>query len=260
LDWLAVTFQEENWDVKKMLKRMAMSKTYQQTSKTSAELQVQDPENRWYARSSRDKLTAEMIRDNALFTSGLLVDKIGGPSVKPFQPPGLWAETTSGQGLTKYIQDTGVNSHRRSLYTFWKRTVPPPSMMTFDAASRDDCTVKRQKTSTPLQALALLNDPQMIEASEALAKRVLQESDLSDEERVTEMFRMLTSRFPEKSELENLLGYLSASRVDIAENATKQMQQQAHENENIDDKMDQLYAYAFLANLIFNLDEAIIKG
>lgn len=258
LDWLAVTFQEENWDIKKMLKRMAMSKTYQQTSKTSDELQVLDPENRWYARSSRDKLTAEMIRDNALYTSGLLVNKIGGPSVKPFQPPGLWAETTSGQGLTKYIQDVGVNSHRRSLYTFWKRTVPPPSMMTFDAASRDDCTVIRQKTSTPLQALALLNDPQMIEASEALAERVLQDSDLSDEERVTEMFRMLTSRYPEKSELENLLGFLSESRAAIAANATKQ--QQLYENTEINNDIDQLYAYSFLANLIFNLDEAIIKG
>jgi len=255
LDWLAVTFQEENWDIKKMLKRMAMSNTYRQTSKTSAELQGIDPENRWYARSSRDKLTAEMIRDNALFTSGLLVDKIGGPSVKPYQPPGLWAETTSGQGLTKYIQDVGNNSHRRSLYTFWKRTVPPPSMMTFDAASRDDCTVKRQKTSTPLQALALLNDPQMIEASEALAKKVLQDMDATDEERVTSMFRMLTSRFPDTKELEELLGFLSASQEDLAKDTKQQ-----DENLKTDNNSDQLYAYAFLANLIFNLDEAIIKG
>ena len=255
LDWLAVTFQEEDWDIKKMLKRMAMSNTYRQTSKTSAELQGIDPENRWYARSSRDKLTAEMIRDNALFTSGLLVDKIGGPSVKPYQPPGLWAETTSGQGLTKYIQDVGNNSHRRSLYTFWKRTVPPPSMMTFDAASRDDCTVKRQKTSTPLQALALLNDPQMIEASEALAKKVLQDMDATDEERVTSMFRMLTSRFPDTKELEELLGFLSASQEDLAKDTKQQ-----DENLKTDNNSDQLYAYAFLANLIFNLDEAIIKG
>lgn len=255
LDWLAVTFQEEDWDIKKMLKRMAMSNTYRQTSKTSAELQGIDPENRWYARSSRDKLTAEMIRDNALFTSGLLVDKIGGPSVKPYQPAGLWAETTSGQGLTKYIQDVGDNSHRRSLYTFWKRTVPPPSMMTFDAASRDDCTVKRQKTSTPLQALALLNDPQMIEASEALAKKVLHDMDATDEERVTSMFRMLTSRFPDTKELEELLGFLSASQEDLAKDTKQQ-----DENLKTDNNSDQLYAYAFLANLIFNLDEAIIKG
>jgi len=256
LDWLAVTFQEENWDIKKMLKRMAMSNTYRQTSKTSTELLARDPENRWYARSSRDKLTAEMIRDNALYTSGLLFNKIGGPSVKPFQPAGLWAETTSGQGLTKYIQDVGVNSHRRSLYTFWKRTVPPPSMMTFDAASRDDCTVKRQKTSTPLQALALLNDPQMIEASEALATRLLEDPESTDEERVTKMFRMLTSRFPEKTELLKLLDFLEQSREDFDVNrATGQ-------NQNSDSyvKPDQLFAYTVLANLIFNLDEAIVKG
>jgi hypothetical protein len=256
LDWLAVTFQEENWDVKKMLKRMAMSNTYRQTSKSNAELQILDPENRWYARSSRDKLTAEMIRDNALFTSGLLINKIGGPSVKPYQPEGLWAETTSGQGLTKYIQDVGENSHRRSLYTFWKRTVPPPSMMTFDAASRDDCTVKRQKTSTPLQALALLNDPQMMEASEALAKRVLLDFDSSDEERVTSMFRMLTSRFPDKKELQDLLEYLRESEADFEANTSLREQ----DNSETNSKPDQLYAYAFLANLIFNLDEAIIKG
>lgn len=256
LDWLAVTFQEENWNVKKMLKRMAMSNTYRQTSKSNAELQILDPENRWYARSSRDKLTAEMIRDNALFTSGLLINKIGGPSVKPYQPAGLWAETTSGQGLTKYIQDVGENSHRRSLYTFWKRTVPPPSMMTFDAASRDDCTVKRQKTSTPLQALALLNDPQMMEASEALAKRVLLDFDSSDEERVTGMFRMLTSRFPDKKELQDLLEYLRESEADFEANTSLREQ----DNSETNSKPDQLYAYAFLANLIFNLDEAIIKG
>jgi len=256
LDWLAVTFIEENWDIKKMLKRMAMSNTYRQTSKTSTELLALDPENRWYARSSRDKLTAEMIRDNALYTSGLLFNKIGGPSVKPYQPAGLWAETTSGQGLTKYIQDTGVNSHRRSLYTFWKRTVPPPSMMTFDAASRDDCTVKRQETSTPLQALALLNDPQMIEASEALAKKLLEDPESTDEERVTMMFRMLTSRFPEKTELLKLLDFLEQSREDFDVNRGGEQ----IENSDSYVKPDQLFAYTVLANLIFNLDEAIVKG
>lgn len=256
LDWLAVTFQEEGWDIKKMLKRMAMSETYQQSAKVSPELLAFDPENRWYARSSRSKLSAEMLRDNALKVSDLLVNKIGGPSVKPYQPDGLWAETTSGQGLTKYIPDTGENLHRRSLYTFWKRTVPPPAMMTFDAASRDACTVKRQKTSTPLQALAMLNDPQLIEASEALSKKLLLEYDLSDKDRVTSMFRMITSRFPDKEELQDLLNFLEESIEDY----TKHEAASKNQLSTIKIDPDQLYAYTRLANLIFNLDEAIIKG
>jgi hypothetical protein len=256
LDWLAVTFREEGWDIKKMLKRMAMSDTYQQSSKTSPELLAVDPDNQWYARSNRDKLTAEMIRDNALKVSGLLVDKIGGPSVKPYQPEGLWAETTSGQGLTRYIPDTGENLHRRSLYTFWKRTVPPPSMMTFDAASRDDCTVRRQKTSTPLQALALLNDPQLTEASGALAEKMLQEPGATEKERVISMFRMITSRAPDQEELDELLDFVDTSMSDYK----KQKEQDTDQSQDPESKPDQLYAYTVLANLIFNLDEALIKG
>lgn len=256
LDWLAVTFQEEGWDMKKMLKRMAMSETYQQSAKVSPEILALDPENRWYARSNRDKLTAEMIRDNALKISGLLVSKIGGPSVKPYQPDGLWAETTSGQGLTKYIPDTGENLHRRSLYTFWKRTVPPPSMMTFDAASRDDCTVQRQKTSTPLQALALLNDPQIIEASDALAKNMILNKELNEEDKVVNMFRLITSRYPDQKELEELQEFLEISLKDFEND------QKSTERKIIDQNFEpeKLYAYTMLANLIFNLDEAIIKG
>ncbi len=256
LDWLAVTFQEEDWDIKRMLKRMAMSETYQRSAKTSAVQLAMDPDNRWYARSNRDKLTAEMIRDNALKISDLLVVKIGGPSVKPYQPEGLWAETTSGQGLTKYIPDTGENLHRRSLYTFWKRTVPPPSMMTFDAASRDDCTVRRQRTSTPLQALALLNDPQMIEASEALATNLLNRTDLTAEERVTRMFRMVTSRFPDRKELEELLEFLETARSDYHKDEHQGQGELAGDTQ----ANDEIYAYTVVANLIFNLDEALIKG
>ncbi len=256
LDWLAVTFREEGWDIKKMLKRMAMSDTYQQSSKASPELLAVDPDNQWYARSNRDKLTAEMIRDNALKISGLLVEKIGGPSVKPYQPEGLWAETTSGQGLTKYIPDTGENLHRRSLYTFWKRTVPPPAMMTFDAASRDDCTVRRQKTSTPLQALALLNDPQLTEASGALAEKMLQEPETTEKERVISMFRMITSRAPDKEELDELILFVDTSMSDYQ----KQRQQDSDQSKDPESNSGQLYAYTVLANLIFNLDEALIKG
>lgn len=247
LDWLAVTFKEDGWDMKKMLKRMAMSATYQQTAKASPKQLRVDPGNVYLGRSSRHKLSAEMVRDNVLYISDLMVDKIGGPSVKPYQPDGLWAETTSGQGLTKYIMDTGENKYRRSLYTFWKRTVPPPSMTIFDAASRDDCTVKRQKTSTPLQALVMLNDPQLIEASEAMANNVLLNTELEEEDRITRIFRLITSRYPTEKELGELENYLSEIRDTYMENSG---------NEEMKDQ----HAYTSLTSLIFNLDEALVKG
>jgi len=256
LDWLVITFRKEGWDMKKMLKRMAMSSTYQQSSKITPELLEIDSENILLARSSRDKLTAEMIRDNALFVSGLLVDKIGGPSVKPYQPPGLWAETTSGQGLTKYIPDTGDNLYRRSLYTFWKRTVPPPSMMTFDAAARDDCTVKRQKTSTPLQALVMLNDPELIGAAQTLAFNLLKQTSLTDEERVVKIFRKITSRHPDTEELKKLVSFLEDSENNF--DNTKKIDTINLKDFDISSK--KLYGFSTLASLVFNLDEAIIKG
>ncbi|WP_242202173.1 PSD1 and planctomycete cytochrome C domain-containing protein [Aestuariivivens insulae] len=253
LDWLAVTFREKGWDMKQMIKLMVMSSTYLQTSKATPELIEADPDNVLLARSSRSKLTAEMVRDNALAVSGLLVNKLGGPSVKPYQPEGLWAETTSGRGLTKYIMDSGENQYRRSLYTFWKRTVPPPAMITFDAASRDLCSVKRQKTSTPLQALVMLNDPQLIEASEHLAKSMLNAETLNDEERIKQIFRKITSRFPEADETNKLLDYLESSKENFEANSeTSEPHTDKHDKE--------LYAYTVLTSLIFNLDEAIVKG
>lgn len=254
LDWLAVTFREKGWDMKQMIKMMVMSSTYQQTSKATPELLEIDPDNLLLARSSRSKLTAEMLRDNALALSGLLVDKIGGPSVKPFQPEGLWAETTSGQGLTKYIMDSGENKYRRSLYTFWKRTVPPPAMITFDAATRDICSVKRQKTSTPLQALVMLNDPQLIEASKHLAKDILDLDSLNEKERIKIIFRKITSRYPKKDETDKLLDYLESSKE------TFELNSQGTTISNTEENKKELYAYTVLTSLIFNLDEAIVKG
>tara|TARA_B110001452_G_scaffold223061_1_gene196143 strand:- start:1573 stop:3912 length:2340 start_codon:yes stop_codon:yes gene_type:complete len=254
LDWLSVTFKEEGWDIKKMLKKIAMSNTYQQSSVVTAELLEIDPENKYLARSSRNKLTAEMIRDNALAVSGLLVHKIGGPSVKPYQPEGLWAETTSGQGLTNYILDTGENLYRRSLYTFWKRTVPPPAMTTFDAASRDDCTVKRQKTSTPLQALVMLNDPQLLKASKTLAISLLRKT-MTDEERIITVFRKITSRKPEGSELENLKAFLEMSESNFI--PMKMKITNPDESGLVPKKV---HGLTVLVSLVFNLDEAIVKG
>ena len=259
LDWLAITFREDGWDMKKMMKRMVLSNTYQQTSKTNEELLEIDPNNKWLARASRYKLTAEMIRDNALAVSGLLVDKIGGPSVKPYQPEGIWEETTSGQGLTKYFMDTGGNQYRRSLYTFWKRTVPPPSMMTFDAAGRDLCEVKRQKTSTPLQALVMLNDPVLIEAAQMMALNTIKEGEsLSDEQRIERIFRKLTARTPDEVEKEKLLTFLANAEQEYDENEAKKINELSKENGNI--KAEKLHGLSVLASLVFNLDEAIVKG
>ncbi len=259
LDWLAITFREEDWDVKKMLRRMVLSNTYQQTSKISPELLEMDPDNKWLARSSRNKMSAEMIRDNALFVSGLLIEKIGGPSVKPYQPKGLWAETTSGQGLTEYIMDKGEGRYRRSLYTFWKRTVPPPAMMTFDAATRDYCTVERQKTSTPLQALVMLNDPQLIEAARTLAINVLTDKNLSDQDRIVNIFRRITSRKPDAEEIENLSEFLKKTEEAYDESEKGEFNETTKSLVAGISK-EKTYAFSVLASLIFNLDEAIVKG
>ncbi|MBJ6367478.1 PSD1 and planctomycete cytochrome C domain-containing protein [Snuella sedimenti] len=259
LDWLAVTFREEGWDMKKMYKRMVMSSTYRQTSKVSLELLEADPDNVLLARSTRSRLTAEMIRDNALAVSGLLVNKLGGPSVKPYQPEGLWAETSSGvQGqLIKYKPDKGENKYRRSLYTFWKRTIPPPSMAIFDAPTRDFCEVKRQKTSTPLQALVMMNDPQLMEASETLARSILKDTQTPEEERIKYIFRKITSRYPDEKEVETLRGYISkVKRNDEGSSHSNIDSQKQGSTMSSED----LKAYTTMISLIFNLDESMIKG
>ena len=242
LDWLAVTFREDDqWNIKAFLKRMVLSATYRQTSKTSPEVNQIDPTNSLLAHYPRQKLPAEMIRDNALVTSGLLNATIGGPSVKPHQPEGLWEETTSGQGLNRYQPDGGVNRFRRSLYTFWKRTVPPPNMITFDAPTRDFCTVERQKTSTPLQSLVLLNDPQFYNAAKAIAEKITVESDAaSDTEKIQKLFRTITLRKPSNEEKKLLNDYYDTLREDSSE---------PDQNPLVD-----------LALLIYNLDETTQKS
>jgi hypothetical protein len=196
LDWLAKSFVDSGWDVKALLKQIVMSATYRQTS-AAAELWTVDPQNVWLARGPRHRLPAEMIRDNALAASGLLVDKMGGPPVRPYQPAGLWKEKS---GKT-YHREAGEGSHRRSLYTYWKRTSPPPAMMTLDAAKRDVCVVKRQTTATPLQALVLLNDPQYVEAARALAQKTISEGGDTWEGRMAYAFRTLTGRRPTAQEI-----------------------------------------------------------
>jgi hypothetical protein len=197
LDWLARTFVESGWDTKSLVRLIVTSATYRQSSQSSPEQIARDPENIFMARGPRFRLPAEMLRDNALASGGLLVATIGGPPVKPYQPPGLWEEKS---GLT-YERDRGPGSHRRSIYTFWKRTSPPPAMLTFDATTREFCAVKRQTTATPLQALVLLNDPQYVEAARALAQRAFREGGSTLAGQITFAFRTLTGRRPSPREL-----------------------------------------------------------
>ena len=177
LDWLAVDFIESGWDVKALIRKIVLSATYRQTSAASASMLERDPANRLLARGPRFRLPAELIRDAALKTSGLLVPRVGGPSVNPYTPGDLWREI-SHYGSTPataqtFVQDHGEKLYRRSLYTFWKRTAPPPNMVVFDAPNRETCVVARPATNTPLQALVLLNDVQFVEASRAFAERII---------------------------------------------------------------------------------------
>jgi hypothetical protein len=235
---LASTFRTtDQWDSKQFIKRLVMSATYRQSSKRIVDYELRDPDNKYLSYYPRQKLTAEMVRDNALATSGLLNKTIGGPSVKPHQPEGLWEETTSGQGLTRYTPDTGSNLYRRSLYTFWKRTVPPPNMMTFDASSRDFCSVERQKTSTPLQSLVLMNDPQFYKAAEHISKRI-EKLSLSNQEKIVSLFRQITLRKPLTEEVEMLKRYFDELTLE----------------------KDNNQAFTDLAVLIYNLDETTQKS
>jgi len=219
LDWLAVDFADNGWNVKRLVKMIVMSATYRQSSRTSPEMLKRDPNNRLLARGPRFRLPAELIRDLALKVSGLLICRVGGPSVKPYQPPGLWKEISHfGSTLATaqvFVQDHGESLYRRSLYTYWKRTVPPPAMVAFDAPTREICTMQRSATNTPLQALVLLNDPQFVEAARALAERVLREGPSDPEARLAYAFVSVLSRQPTSEELAVMRTALNGAREDF---------------------------------------------
>lgn len=197
LDWLAADFVEHGWDVKHLLMQIALSATYRQSAKVTPEHLTKDPDNRLLSRMPARRLTAEMLRDQALFVSGLLVEKQGGPSVYPYQPDGLWNEA---MGRPPYPRSKGADLYRRGLYTFWKRTAPPPEMRVFDAADRSVCTARRQSTSTPLQALNLLNDPTFVEAAKFLGQRMLKEGGKSRAEQAAWAFRLVATRLATEKE------------------------------------------------------------
>jgi hypothetical protein len=258
LDWLASDFMQSGWNYKALLKKIAMSATYRQSSKASAELLDRDPGNTLLGRGPARRLTAEMLRDQALADSGLLAEKIGGPSVKPYQPAGLWE---IAMGNPKYEQGHGDDLHRRSLYTFWKRTVPPPSMIAFDAAERNVCLAKRQSTSTPLQALSLLNDVQMTEAARFISQRMLQEGGSNVESRVTWAFRLVTSRHPNKDEIKVLEQLFNEQReIFVADQqaASKLLVEGETSNSPALSQVD-LAAGTVLAEALLSHDEAIMR-
>ena len=223
LDWLAISFSE-NWDVKALLKKMVLSKTYQQHSVSNELLDQKDPNNFLLARANSSRLPAEIIRDNALKVSGLLNPKVGGESVQPYQPKGLWKEKNNfSTFLLEYEESEGEDLYRRGLYTFIRRTSPPPNMVTFDATSREICTVKRDITSTPLQALVLLNDPQFFEASRVFAERMIKSKDTL-EEQISHGFRLATARHPKEEELNILVDLFNSQYQFFRQNRDKAYQ------------------------------------
>jgi len=261
LDWLALDFIGHSWDVKRLLKQFVMSSTYRQSSGfADSKIQV-DPDNILLARGPRARMAAETIRDMALASSGLLNREIGGPSVKPYQPKGIWESSTSGRGvLARYVQDHGHKLYRRGLYSFIKRTVPPPGMLVFDGSNRDQCEVNRMRTNTPLQALVVLNDPTILESARVFAEQLmLQES--SAEEKINSAFRSIVCRKPRPAELKVLMEYYTeevAVFTQTPEEAKKFIKAGEHPLAAIDDVVS-LAALMQIVHTIYNMDESITK-
>ena len=262
LDWLAVDFMEHNWDIKYLVKKILTSNTYCQSGNVSKKQLEIDPENIYYSRAPRIRFKAEIVRDWVLSSSGLLNREIGGPSVKPYQPKGVWESTTSGRGvLANYKQDHGPSLYRRGLYTIFKLTAPPPVLMIFDASSRDQCEGKRPSTNTPLQALSMLNDPTVLEASRVLAEKIsITEKDL--EEKIEQAFETILVRKPSKSEKNRLLDYCRKQQEFFKQNPDLlKPTLAAGESEHPKTEYNTLEAGALMKTIlvIYNLEEAITR-
>jgi len=260
LDWLASDFMEHNWDIKRLVKQMVTSSTYRQSAVVTKEKLAADPDNVLLARGPRYRIHAEFIKDLVLSSSGLLNKTIGGPSVKPYQPAGLWEGATSGRGLLSvYNQDHGGSLYRRGMYTLIKRTVPPPTMGIFDASNRDLCEVKRLKTNTPLQALVMMNDPAVLEASRVLAGKLLQEKTES-KDKIIKAFRLIVCRKPNEKELGVLTAYYDKELKTIKPEAARKMVAVGEYPmiKNIDIKT--LAALMRVVSTIYNLEETITKS
>ncbi len=273
LDWLAVEFMRPtalpgvqgspagSWDMKALQKLILMSATYRQTSKADPQSLQRDPENRLLSRGPRFRLSAELIRDQALAVSRLLVDKIGGPSVRPYMPDGVWDETSKYGDLRGYKHDKGEGLYRRTMYTIWKRTAAPPSLLLFDASSREVCTIKRSRTNTPLQALALLNEVTYIEAAKSLAVRIIQEGGQSSVDRMTFGFRLVTGRHPSQEELNVLSAGFQEDHDAFLKSpvAGQQLLAVGELRAPADSDPLELASWTVTANVLLNLDEFVTR-
>jgi len=258
LDWLATGFIKNDWKLKALHRLIVTSSVYRQSSAASAELHRRDPENRILARGPRKRLSGNAIRDAALYASGLLVERIGGASVKPYMPPGIWASVSNA----KYKRDKGASLYRRSIYTYWRRTLPPPTLMTFNAAAREVCIVKMDQTTTPLQALASMNNIVFVEAARFLAERVLRPQGLNARDRISRAFRLVVSRPPRPEELKILLADLEYYLKDFKKRPAAARRLLAVGAKAFDEKINaaRLASYALVANTILNLDETITQN
>ena len=260
LDWLATSFIDSGWDVQGLQRTIVTSATYRQSSKVTPEQYGRDPENRLVARGPRLRLQAEMIRDQALAVSGLLVEKIGGPSVKPYQPAGMWADMVEG-GYGDYVEAEGDDLYRRSLYTFWKRTLGPPTMMTFDSSTRETCIVRMGITNTPLQALSLMNDVTYVEAARRLAERMMTEGGETPEDRIAYAYLLATAHRPSPEARTILVGgfqrHLDRYRADRTAALELVSQGASARDETLD--VTELASYTMVANLILNFDGTVTK-
>ncbi len=258
LDWLATEFVAKQWNIKAMVKTIATSAAYRQSSGATPELIQLDPDNRLLARGPRFRMPAEIVRDQALAVSGLLVEKLGGPSVKPYQPLGLWKELSGG---ADYVQDRGDGLYRRSLYTFWKRTVPPPTMTTFDAAGRETCVVRETRTNTPLQALTLMNDITFVEASRALGQRMMTEGGTRPDDRIAYGYRLATAR-PLSERMGRVLHdsyYYNLDRYQSNRASAEKLVAVGESKRNEQLNISELAAYTTVASLILNMDQTVTK-
>jgi hypothetical protein len=263
LDWLATEFIRTGWDVKAMQRLIVTSATYRQSSRVTPVLLEKDPENRLLARGPRMRMPAEMVRDNALAVSGLLSGDIGGPSVFPYQPKGLWDELAFGDGFSaqSFTPGSGKDLYRRSMYTFWKRTVPPPQLTTFDAPDREKCTARRALTNTPLQALVLMNDPTYIEAARWLAQRVMAEGGREAGSRIAFVFRSATARIPSTEEARVLRNLFQQQLAHYRADKKAAIELLGVGESKWDVKLDpsELAAWTMVASAILNLDETITR-
>ncbi|MFO1007338.1 MAG: DUF1553 domain-containing protein [Planctomycetaceae bacterium] len=259
IDWLATELIARQWNTREMLKLMVLSATYRQSSHATPQLLEHDPRNRLMSRGPRNRLPAETVRDNALAISGLLVEHVGGPSVKPYQPEGIW-EDVSVERREKYVPDFGEGLYRRSMYTFWKRTCPPPSMSAFDAPDRETCVARRSRTNTPMQALVLLNDPTYVEAARKFAERVLLH-EAEEQERLAYAFEVALCRQPQPEETAILHDELQAARRRFDADPAAAGKLLAVGSSPASDKLSapELAAWTTLTSLILNLDETISK-